>query len=54
MSLYMQLSRTRSLKEVPILRPFYPSELTAPMQEYVIEELEWEDQMSEVAMQIYL
>ena len=53
MSPYVQLSRSRSLHGLSILRPFDPDELRAPIPDELKEELEWEQMMSKRTAEIY-
>ena len=52
-SLYVQLSRVRSLQELSIMRDFDPEELRKPLPEDLIKELEWEEQMDQVTKEKY-
>ena len=53
MSPYVQLSRSRSLQGLSILRPFDPDDLRAPIPEELSAELEWEQKMSDRMAEIY-
>ena len=46
-SLYVQLSRVRSLRQLSIMRSFDPDELRTPLPVDLLKELEWEAQMDE-------
>ena len=46
-SLYVQLSRIRSLQQLSIMREFDPAELRTPLPNELIKELEWQQQMDE-------
>ena len=46
-SLYVQLSRVQSLRQLFIMRSFDPDELRKPLPVELIKELEWEAQMDE-------
>jgi len=46
-SLYVQLSRVQSLRQLSIMRSFDPDELRKPLPVELIKELEWEARMDE-------
>ena len=46
-SLYVQLSRVQSLRQLSIMRSFDPDELRKPLPVELLKELEWETQMDE-------
>ena len=46
-SLYVQLSRVQSLRQLSIMRSFDPDELQTPLPVDLLKELEWEAQMDE-------
>jgi hypothetical protein len=51
-SLYVQLSRVRSLQLLSIMRDFDPAELRKPLSDDLIRELEWEE-MDEMTKRKY-
>ena len=53
MSLYVQLSRVRSLNGLSVLRPFNPEELRTPIPQHLKYELQWEEEMNEITMQLF-
>ena len=53
-SIYVQLSRCRSLSNLSIMRPFDPAELRAPLSEALLAELAWEERMDEITRQNYI
>lgn len=52
-SLYVQLSRVRSLQELSIIRDFDPDELRKPLSDDLIQELEWEEDMDKLTKEKY-
>jgi hypothetical protein len=52
-SLYVQLSRVRSLKELSIIRDFDPDELCKPLSDDLIKELQWEEEMDKATKDKY-
>jgi uncharacterized protein (DUF2249 family) len=52
-SLYVQLSRVRSLQELSIIRDFDPDELCKPLSDDLIKELEWEEMMDKATKEKY-
>ena len=53
-SIYVQLSRCRSLSSLSIMRPFDPAELRAPLSDALLAELAWEERMDEITRQNYI
>jgi hypothetical protein len=52
-SLYVQLSRVRSLDQLSIIRDFDPEELRKPLSEDLIRELDWEEDMDKITKAKY-
>lgn len=52
-SLYVQLSRVRSLRELSIIRDFDAVELREPLSDDLIKELEWEEKMNQITRNKY-
>ena len=52
-SLYVQLSRVRSLDQLSIMRDFDPDELRKPLSADLIKELEWEEEMDKMTKDKY-
>jgi hypothetical protein len=52
-SLYVQLSRVRSLQELSIMRDFDPAELRKPLPDDLIKELEREEEMDQLTKEKY-
>ena len=52
-SLYVQLSRVRSLQELSIIRDFDSAELRKPLSDDLIKELEWEEKMDQMTKNKY-
>lgn len=52
-SLYVQLSRARSLNSISIMRPFNVSELSIPLNSELIEELQWQQEKGQITINIY-
>lgn len=52
-SLYVQLSRVQSLRDLSILRDFDAAELRKPLSADLIKELEWEEQMDQMTKDKY-
>src|SRR5579859_6317687 len=44
-SLYIQLSRVRTINQLSIMRSFDPAELQKPLSDNLIRELEWQEMM---------
>jgi hypothetical protein len=52
-SLYVQLSRARSLDSISIMRPFDVSELSIPLDSELVEELQWQQEKGQVTINTY-
>lgn len=52
-SLYVQLSRVRSLQQLSIMRDFDEVELRKPLSDDLIKELEWEERMDRMTTKKY-
>jgi hypothetical protein len=52
-SLYVQLSRIRTINQLSIMRWFDPAELRKPLPDVLIKELEWQEMMDETTKDKY-
>ena len=52
-SLYVQLSRARTINQLSIMRWFDPAELRKPLPDDLIKELEWQEMMDETTKNKY-
>ena len=52
-SLYVQLSRVRTINQLSIMRWFDPAELRKPLPDDLIKELEWQEMMDETTKDKY-
>jgi len=53
-SVYVQLSRARSLQRLSIMRPFNVDQLTTPLPPELLDELQWESDMDEKTRALYM
>jgi len=53
-SLYVQLSRTKTLAFLSILRPFDPAELRSPISKDLLTESEWQGQNAKETEELYM
>jgi hypothetical protein len=51
---YVQLSRAKSLSRLSILRPFNPQDLRSPLPKELQAELQWQKQLAEKTMKLYI